>query len=165
MTFLCGGRRFPAKRKINFVLLSPLLIFVDGGLHIIMKRFIYIFVFLLSAALVAGCSGHSGVNSIYSMGVYDAEALTEQDAEALERYLRSVGCMSGESFVVEGENIYENNRKAAERFASAVSKIDYAELRKMLSDDISFTYAVVCGSATDGAVYLESVEFSPRNKD
>lgn len=79
--------------------------------------------------------------------------------------MRSVDCSVGESFVVEGENIQENNRLAVEKFASAVSRIDYAAIRDTLSDDITFTYAVVCGSGTERVTYLESVRFSPDNED
>ena len=128
----------------------------------IMRRIFYIFVFLL-LVVAAGCSGQGEVNSIYSIGVYDVKAGTVQDLNALERYLRSVDCPVDECFVVEGDNIQENNRKAVEKFVSAVLCIDYASIREMLSDDISFTYAVVCGSSTDKVTYLDSIEFSATN--
>lgn len=125
----------------------------------IMRRIFYISVFLL-LVFAAGCERQNGVNSIYSIGVYDVKAASEQDMKALERYLRSVDCPVDECFVVEGENIQENNRKAVEKFASVAANIDYDSLREILSDDISFTYAVVCGSAADKVTYLDRIEFS-----
>ncbi len=125
----------------------------------IMRRIFYISVFLL-LVFAAGCSGAGEVNSIYSIGVYDMTAGSVQDMNALERYLRSVDCPVDECFVVEGDNIQENNRKAVEKFGSVASNIDYALLREMLSDDISFTYAVVCGGSMDKVTYLDCIEFS-----
>ncbi len=129
-----------------------------------MKRLAYISVFLLFV-FVSGCVSHSDVMSIYSVGIYDVQADSEDDIQTLERYLRSEGCLLNESFVTESGTIQENNRQAAEIFRAQAAKIDYDTLRGILRSDVAFTYAVVCGYGMRSSLLLESVEFSPGNKE
>lgn len=129
-----------------------------------MKRLTYILSLLsLFVMLFGGCSSERGVTSIYSVGIYDVKCSSEYDFEVLEDYLRFVQCPFDRTFVVEGRTIQDNNRLAVEMFRTDVAKIDYRTLRQTLSGDVTFTYAVVCGSDAADIIYLDSEKFSPEN--
>jgi len=129
-----------------------------------MKRLAYISVFLLFV-FACGCVSQDDVMSIYSVGIYDVQADSEDDIRMLECYLRSEGCLLNESFVIESGTIQENNRQAAEIFRAQAAKIDYDTLRGILRSDVTFTYAVVCGYGMQSSLRLDSVGFSPGNKE
>lgn len=90
------------------------------------------------------CTKDEGVFEIYTLGISDfsesGSSKIESQLEVIENYLKEKGCVNGDVINC------KNRQEAVAEFNANVNKINEEELKTLITNEVSFTYAL---SATD----------------
>lgn len=110
-----------------------------------MKSKLYAVLMVIMTALVLqSCTKDEGVFEIYTLGISDynesGSSKIGSQLEVIESYLKEKGCVNGDVITC------RNRKEAIAEFNANVNKISVQELGTLITNEVSFTYAL---SATD----------------